>query len=201
MNRRQALLLFATVPLALNSTAFSDDITETQSDFFPKGAFDNYSNVDGLVRNWYTKQLRGLEEASLFPSKPNTEVYRFTWLRTFHNPMVFRLTVLDNGTALLVVKRANGAGGYEPGVVDLRKEIALKNAQVDEIKKELVDMAYWEQPSRLETMGMDGSQWIVEVNANGKYKIVDRWSDSDSAIQAWGMQLIRLSGVDVGEVY
>jgi hypothetical protein len=201
MNRRRVALLLLAILFLGNSGALGDDMAETQPDFFPKGAFGDYSNVDDIVRKWYIKQLRGLEETSLYPPSTDKEVYRFTWLRTFHNPMVFKITVLGNGSGTLTVKRANGAGGYEPGLIDLRKDIALSNAQVDELKKGLSDMSYWEKPSKLETMGMDGAQWIVEANANGKYKIVDRWSGSDPAVQAWGIQLIDLSGADVGDVY
>ena len=201
MHRRKVLLLLGATSFVASCGAFADNVTETRSEFFPKGVFDDHSNVDDLVRNWYSKQLRGLEESSLYPPKQDVEVYRFTWLRTFHNPLVFRFTVLKDGSGTLTVKRANGAGGYEPGVIDLRKEITLSNERVKELKKRLDDMSYWEKPTRLDIMGMDGAQWIVEANANGKYKIVDRWSDSDSAVQAWGLQLITLSGVDVGEVY
>lgn len=181
--------------------AFGDNAAKTQSDFFPKGVFSNRSHSDEFIRNWYSEQLRALEEPSLYIPNQNLETYRFTWLRTFHNPMVFRFAVLNDGSGMLTVKRSNGAGGYKPGVVDLRKEVALSIGQVEDLKKKLVDMSYWEKPTRLDTMGMDGAEWIVEASENGKYKIVDRWSDSDSAIQAWGMQLIELSGVEVGEVY
>jgi hypothetical protein len=201
MFRRQALLFLVATSFAIGDAAFGDDVAGTQPDYFPKAVFSDRADVDDLVRSWYSRQLRALEEPSLYPPKQFTEIYRFTWLRTFHNPMVFRFTVHDDGAGTLIVKRTNGAGGYKPGVVDMRKDITLSKGQVDELKRNLDDMSYWEQPTKLKTRGMDGAQWIVEANANGKYMIVDRWSDSDPAIQAWGMQLITVSGVDVGEVY
>jgi hypothetical protein len=201
MYRRQALLILFAMPFAAGSAVLSDDVAETERNFFPVGVFDDSSNIDEHIRDWYSKQLRALEEPSLYSPKQDAEVYRFTWLRTFHNPMVFRFVVHDHGSGTLTVKRASGTGGYEPGVVDLKKEIALTSSQVDELKKMLNDMSYWEQSTKLETMGLDGAQWIVEANLNGKYKIVDRWTNSDPAIQAWGMQLIVLSGVEVGKVY
>ena len=201
MLRRKALLYFFAILFAWNGAAFSDDAAKTLPDYFPKGVFSNHSDSDEFIRKWYSEQLRALEEPSLYVSNQNMETYRFTWLRTFHNPMIFRFAVLDDGSGMLAVKRSNGAGGYEPGVIDLRKEVTLSNGQIEDLKKKLDDMAYWEKPTKLEGMGMDGAQWIVEANADGKYKIVDRWSDSGSAIQAWGMQLIELSGVEVGEVY
>jgi hypothetical protein len=201
MFRRQALFSLVVMSFAGSNLAFSDDVALTQPEFFPKGVFHDYPKLDDRTRSWYGKQLRALEESSIYPPKPNAEVYRFTWLRTFHSPMVFRFTVLDNGSATLIVRRGSGKGGYDPGVVDLRKEITLTSGQVGELKKKLDDMSYWQKSTKLEEVGLDGAHWIVEANASGKYKIVDRWSAADADIQAWGMQLITLSGVDVGDVY
>jgi hypothetical protein len=176
-------------------------MAKVESEFFPKGIFGERSHSDEFIRKWYSEQLSALEEVSLYPAASGIEVYRFTWLRTFHNPMAFKVTVLESGAGALTVKRANGAGGFKPGVVDLRKEISLSNLQVAGLKKGLVNMSYWEKPVRLETMGTDGAEWIIEASVNGTYKIVDRWSKSDSAVQAWGMELINLSRLDVGKVY
>jgi hypothetical protein len=201
MSAHKVLLYFFAISIAWNSAAFSADTAKPPPDFFPESVFSNRSDSDAFIRNWFSEQLRALEETSLFLPEQNATTYRFTWLRSFHNPMVFRLNVLEDGSGMLTVKRTNGAGGYKPGVVDLRKEVALSIGLVDDLKKKLDDMSYWEKQTRLESMGMDGAEWIVEASENGKYKIVDRWSDSDSAILAWGLQLIELSGVDVGDVY
>jgi hypothetical protein len=201
MRRGQLFLCLAILPIFVSNPAFADNVAGTSTDYFPKGVFSIIVTNDDRTRDWYGKQLHALEEVSLYPPKQNTEAYRFTWLRTFHSPMVFRFTVLDNGSATLVVKRTSGMGGYDPGVVDLRKEVALSKVQVEDLKTKLDDMAYWGKQPAQDPEGFDGAQWIVEANANGRYKMVDRWSDTDAAIQAWGMDLIRLSGVDVGEVY
>jgi hypothetical protein len=201
MRRRQVLLCVAVLPIFVSNPAFADNVAGTSADYFPKGVFSNIVTIDDRTRNSYGKLLRALEEPSFYPPKKNTQSYRFTWLRTFHSPMAFRFTVHNNGSATLIVKRATGMSGYDPGVVDLSKEVAMSNVQVDELKKQLDDMAYWGKQPAQDPEGFDGAQWIVEANANGRYKMVDRWSDTDAAIQAWGMDLIRLSGVDVGEVY
>jgi hypothetical protein len=201
VQRRQVISLSVGTLFVGGRFAFGEDATEVQKNYFPQEVFDDRSRLDDRVSNWYSKHLIALDEASLYPATPNVEVYRFTWLRTFHNPMVFRVAVHVSGSGALTVKRTNGAGGYEPGVIDLRKEIALSNEQINQLKEALVKMSYWELPTRLKTEGLDGAQWIVEANANGRYKIVDRWTGSDLEIQSWGMQLIKLSGVEVGEVY
>jgi hypothetical protein len=166
----------------------------TATDFFPAGVLANRSS-------WYSKHLKGLQEPSLYPPSADAEIYRFTWLRTFDNPMAFRVTVTSNGTGTLTVKRANGAGGYDPGVVDLKLELTLTKSDVDKLKQALVDMSYWDLPIELDGLGIDGAQWIVEASVNGRYKVVDRWSQTDALVDAWCMRLITLSGVDVGKIY
>ncbi len=170
-------------------------------EYFPAHVFSDRSDSDSFINQWYSKHLRAMQEPSLFPAQPGAEVYRFTWLRTFSNPMVFRLNVVKDGTASLAVKRANGKGGYEPGTIDLNETLALNAETVAKLQYELRRMDFWNKPARLKTIGMDGAQWIVEANANGNYKLVDRWTESDGDLQDWCRSLIALSGVEVGDVY
>jgi hypothetical protein len=144
MQRRQVISLSIGTLFVGARFAFGEDATEVQKNYFPQGVFDDRSRLDDRVSNWYSKHLIALDEASLYPATPNVEVYRFTWLRTFHNPKVFTVAVHVNGSGALTVKRTNGAGGYEPGVIDLRKEIALSNEQINQLKEALVKMSYWE---------------------------------------------------------
>jgi len=46
---------------------------------------------DEFVVDWYSKHLHAMKEPLLFNRKVKKEVYRFTWLRTFHKPMTFRI--------------------------------------------------------------------------------------------------------------
>ncbi len=198
---RRLVLVSLALSFLVSKATLSDDNTSQRQNFFPKQIFSENKKIDDLVRDWYSKQLNALEEPSLYPPKQNLETYRFTWLRTFHNPMVFRISVLEDGSGILRIKRCNGAGGYEPGVTDLRKEIKLTNLQVHDLNKKLEEMDFWQKPTNLDSKMMDGAEWIVEANLDGKYKIVIRKTDTDNLIKEWGLQLIKLSGVDVGEIY
>jgi hypothetical protein len=169
--------------------------------YFPNQIFSDNKKVDDLVRNWYSQQLSALEELSLYQPNQKFETYRFTWLQTFHNPMAFSISLLEDGSGILTVKRCNGAGGYEPGVIDLKKEVELSKLQIQELIAKLGEMKFLQKPPNLDSMVFDGAHWVVEANLNGKYKIVRRQSGTDHEIQAWGLQLITLSGVDVGEIY
>ena len=45
--------------------------------------------VDGFWAEVYTEFLMALEEDNIETLKTKKEIYRFLWLRTFHNPIVF----------------------------------------------------------------------------------------------------------------
>jgi hypothetical protein len=78
---------------------------------FRSGTFDKKDERD---RQWYSKHLRAMNQPSMWcGNEPDTE-YRFTWLRTFHHPVVVRVTNTGNVTRIEAVE-LNGAGGYSPG--------------------------------------------------------------------------------------
>src|SRR5690606_3456867 len=66
------------------------------------------------VSNWYSQHLYAMKEPLLFNGETKKEIYRFTWLRTFHNPIAIRIERI-NSQYYLYWKRLSGAGGYEPG--------------------------------------------------------------------------------------
>ena len=66
------------------------------------------SPIDDFKEEWYSQHLIAMGEP-LLPDGAN-EVYRFLWLRTFHNPIMIRLTYDPKGCDL-IAKRLDGAGG------------------------------------------------------------------------------------------
>jgi hypothetical protein len=174
---------------------------EKQPSYFPPLAFHKIEKHDRFVQEWYQKNLLAMEEPALYPPKDAQEIYRFTWLRTFHAPMAFRVVVFADGAGELLVTRLNGKGGYEPGVVDLRKTIPLATGAIEILRETLRTTKFWDKPTTVEDEGMDGAQWIIEANQGGRYKIVDRWSGEDAGVATFGQFLINMSGVEVGEIY
>jgi len=81
-----------------------------QDSYFPKGALSDYDRVDIGKADWYSGQLRALDEPSLLEEakNPSLESYRFVWLRTFHHPVAVRLDIMADGSGKLTVKIASG---------------------------------------------------------------------------------------------
>ncbi len=119
--------------------------------------------------------LFAMREPVLYNHTGEREIYRFTWLRSFDNPVAIRVQKQGNNINLFA-KVTNGAGGYEAGQIkrDTTFKVSLK--QWKELK-ELVDRAgFWNLPSRVDDHGKDGAEWILEGVRNKQYHWVERWS-------------------------
>jgi hypothetical protein len=209
-----SVLLHCIAFIALTSQAVRADETP----YFPTGVFDlpasAYNSIplnegddpnriiegDQLV-DWYSKHLRAMREPSLL-SRPDdgVEIYRLTWLRTFQNPMIFRLQVDRFGGAQMIVKESDGSGGYETGVIVRDTSVNLESAVVTSLKNDLNRVAFWSMPAALGELQLDGSRWVLEGSRGGFFHVVARSSPLDSAFKNWCVSLMKLSGVNPGEV-
>jgi hypothetical protein len=166
-----------------------------QVKYFPAGVLSNNKRGDQFKSEWYSKQLQALEEPSLWElSKgptPVKESYRFLWLRTFHQPVAIRVDMVENGTARLTVKMANGAGGYAPGKLIQNETLTLTKERTDRFLTLIEKNAFWKLPTLEESkMGCDGAQWVIEGVKGGTYHLVDRWSPDDGEVRAIGLSMI-----------
>ena len=182
-----------------------------QSSYFPIEAFSglpkdwetNY-NVDVIWEiesavfslNWYSSHLKALEEPVLTDSLP-TKIFRFTWLRTFHNPIVIGIENM-NDTITIYWKVNDGEGGYEPGKIIENKSKILTLKEWTGIVDEINAINFWNLPStENEILGDDGAQWILEGKELGKYHVVDRWSGGE--IGKLCFDLINLTDLKIKE--
>jgi len=163
--------------------------TLAQSQFFPKGTFAAEGNGEALVLTWYSRQLKGLEEPSLWALSRNdkhTVVYRFLWLRTFHHPVAIRVIIAPNGTGEIITKVGSGAGGYAPGPLIENQMKKLSTVEVKYLLEQINGAHFWELPTEQKraSLGMDGARWILEGIQDGNYHIVDRWSPTKDEYRA-----------------
>lgn len=162
--------------------------------YFPDLAFDENQQQNEQRDQWYTKALTAMREPSLLEeSKSGIQVYRFLWLRSFHNPIAVRLNVNTDGTSLLTVKVTSGKGGYEPGELVKNTVRRLSKQETDWFLSTVQETGYWDMPSYPEPSNvivLDGAQWIVEAVKDKKYKVVDRASPEKRPIRALGLAML-----------
>lgn len=132
---------------------------------------------DEFVVNWYSKHLHAMNEPLLFNRKIDNEVYRFTWLRTFDKPMTFRIEK-ENDKIILYWKVLNGAGGYEPGEIEVERMKILTEKEWIEFTQLIRKADFWNMALGRSTIGTDGSEWIMEGVNQTDYRVVSVWSPS-----------------------
>lgn len=165
----------------------------SQDKYFPPKAFSDDVRLNQFVYDWYSSELKVLEEPSLFEMAGNraAETYRFLWLRTFDHPVAVRLEFRNDGSAVISAKVATGSSGYPDKKAQLlenfSRPITRKQTQVFQMLLKKID--FWKLPSSDEHHGNDGADWIVEGVKQGTYHLVVRWSPKEGGIRELGEML------------
>lgn len=152
-----------------------------------------------FVNSWYSSQLRAMSEPILHKDYSIDNSYRFTWLRTFHNPIAVRIDN-KNGLILLSWKVCDGAGGYDAGKIIINKQKKISEAKWLEFQKMISQIDFWNMPSTSnEIPGTDGAHWILEGIKEGKYHVTDRWTPRGSDYAKCCEYLIGLTDIKLKE--
>ena len=129
------------------------------------------------------------------------KIYRFTYLRTFHNPILISL-INKNDTITIHWKVTNGQSGYDFGqlVINESKKLTLKDWY--NFEKIINEENFWNlQSIGNEIIWEDGSEWIIEGNDMKRFHVVERWCGYE--IENIGMYLINLTDIEINhkEIY
>lgn len=167
----------------LNGNIKTDSVNipfDSNEFYFPMSCFksNRYVGSDTFINKWYSQMLFALKEPLLFNKKENNIVFRFTMLRTFHNPIVVRIERKEN-KCKLYWKKSNGAGGYQPGIICVNKEKNLSTKEWDKYIELINKSSFWDLLTvEKEDGGLDGSEWILEGTSDEYYHVVTRWTPS-----------------------
>ncbi len=153
---------------------------------------------DTFVVRWYSEHLYAMKEPLLFNKNLNKEVYRFTWLRTFHNPIAIRIENIGKNYKL-TWKLCDGAGGYEPGKLTINKSVEINPEKWDMFKSKLDSLDYWNMSLGRMSNGTDGSEWILEGVNKEKYNVVTIWSPSKGSFYDACNFLLSLTDLEINE--
>jgi hypothetical protein len=162
--------------------------------------------LSGLEFDWYSEQLAAAEEPSLYrasqrPRRADAQTIRFTWLRSFHSPVMVRIEGARAQGYQLIAKELSGAGGYEPGKVARTVNRRLNADEARRLNEMLARTRLFALPAKDCLMGCDGASWLFEsVDGNG-YHFLDRWTPEDGPVKDMGMFLLGLSGWRFQDVY
>jgi len=166
----------------------------------PAGALRSDGVVSEFKKGWYARQLAAANEPPLFGA-PKNESLRFTWLRTFHKPIIVRLVGLQSPTPRLIAKELTGRGGYDPGTIGRTVSRVLTREEAGAIRTLVARTRVVTQPVDGCRMGTDGAEWLIESNDRAGYHFIDEWSPEKGAVRETGLALIKLTGWTIDPVY
>ena len=186
---------FEILPLPQDSSVFYFVTKPTLQD-------TSQSALDTFVNAWYSKMLFALKEPIISNYKGDKEIYRFTWLRTFHHPVSIRLEKQDN-IIKLFSKISSGAGGYEPGHLIMDTSFNVAEDDYRSLINKLEEANFWNIPTeKRDNNGEDGSEWIIEAIKDNKYHMATRWTptkDYEKSFRKVGEYLINISKITIDE--
>lgn len=114
-------------------------------------------------------QLNNLKESCLYDAKipPNSTIYRFTWLRTFDNPIAIRIEKNEN-KIMLYWKVGKGDGGYAPIGLKKSGKKKLNLKQWDNFEKLLRN--FDNLPNKNYAPFTERGDWIIEKKKHDSFK-------------------------------
>jgi hypothetical protein len=175
-------------------------MTDTSMYYLPLEKFtdtSSYVGQDTFLVTWYSGMLKALKEPILFDTSIKNEIYRLTWLRTFHNPVAIRIEKSEEGYTLFW-KLCDGAGGYEPGQLTIDKSKKITQEDWDNFQGLLRAIDFWDIETKEKGLqGNDGSQWILEGVSQNGYHVVDRWTPRQNEYYNCGNFLIEMTDLKI----
>lgn len=117
-------------------------------------------------------QLSALKEPCLygFELPANSVIYRFTWLRSFDNPISIRIE--KNGDKIMLYwKAGKGAGGYEPTGIKNTGKKKLSKKKWDKFVNFINEANFSSLPNEKYMPMTDGATWTIERKNSSDFKV------------------------------
>jgi hypothetical protein len=159
--------------------------------YFPPHTFSG--RAADFTEQWYARDFYALGEYPLWPVTDDQLVYRFTWLRSFHDPVSVTLIAMSDGTGELRLRVADLRGHL---ATDGRRSVTVE--QMSSLAALIESAQFWQMPTEDQRRGLDGAEWILEGTRDRNYHIVTRWCAGETPFGKAAFTLISLSGYKLG---
>lgn len=155
--------------------------------------------LDEFEDSWYAENLRAAGERPLSFEPASLETLRFTWLRSFHSPVIVRVDWAPTGVATLTATVLSGTGGYEPGEISNTVTRTLTQGEIERLL--ILRKAALRGPSVDCRLMVDGARWIVEATGVDGYHYVNAKSSDTGSVRELGLALLGFTGWALEPIY
>lgn len=162
--------------------------------------------VGDIEAEWYQQHWRAALEPSLYLASRSAEAgdaltYRFTWLLSFHAPVIVRADETSDRGMRLRATQLSGLGGYTPGRPAKMIDRRLSDAEAARLRQAIATSRLFEQPQIGCLEGVDGANWLIEANDHGQYRYLKRWTPEGGPVREIGLLLLSFTGWTFDPVY
>lgn len=169
-------------------------------DPLPSGRRD----ISGMLAKRFATALQKMREPSLWEKarmKRRLDAYRILWLPGFDavdRPVAVRVEKADRRVMLTVVQLGRD-GEEDAGKVVLSKQVHLDRSRWNRLAARIWGAGFWDMPARIDYMGYDGEEFVVEGVRDGEYHAVYRWTPKPGAYRELCREMLNLTGMDLGQ--
>lgn len=145
--------------------------------YFPPGVLTGEAQYSSVLKVMHEPSLWELSQKD-----PDSEVYRFLYLRSSQHPIAIRIVIHSGGSGRIYSRMTAGKGSHDHGSIRRYSSSGLRKSLTKEWLSAIDTAHFWDQPVTLpgakDSIQVDGAQWIFEGVRAGKYHVIDRWSPS-----------------------
>jgi len=148
-----------------------------------------FIGLNDFQNRWYSSILLTMEELPLLwlaEDRNIEEIYRFTYLPSFSNPLSVRIEFTPNQEpSIRMISKLSHCEKGQPNGLQNHQVLALTLAQWQELQLSM-ENNFWTPRSWKENIGCDGEEWIFEgYRVGGIYKVLTAWSGRNDF--AWNL--------------
>lgn len=147
----------------------------------------------------FSIQLSDLREPCLYNKvmEDNTQIYRFTWLRSFDPPISIRIEK-QNSNVFLFWKVGKGAGGYAPKGLKKSGKKKLSENEWTEFQNLVKNTDFDNLPNEKYIPMCDGASWTLEKKSKDSFKAHDT-NEPSGEFKKCCLYLLKLTRLKVKE--
>jgi len=172
------------------------EIPDSNVQYFPIDSLSSHGEAYH-VRDWASEVLFNLREPVLYNYLGEGEFVRLTWLKTFYNPVVVRVSNFNDTVyaSIKILKSKSSENDTLEILKDTIRYLPLQKWQ--RILASLGENNYWSSKQQDTAMGAkDGIPWLLECKLHNKYHYVKRWDEgnlSSKELNLYAKELIDIA--------
>lgn len=185
-----------------NGSQYQYKLMPSNNLYFPlyrkgQNSITNFNSLDTSLNKWYSKDLLDMKEPNIYTFRGDDEIYRFTWLRSFHNPVAIRFQK-HNNIYTLFTKELFDYRGYIPQEIKVNTEEEMTFEEWEKFKSKIKYLNFWETvPNDPFSKPNDGAEWILEGFFKNKYHFIVRTSPEDKDFRDCCKYLLSLTKLNI----